>query len=145
MTLTLDRKQLELKDGTRLVLVSEHQRALPGEGGSDYKPVNVHEHLRRLTEEGKETAYRTPYTWQPGEMSAALVGAMAEVVQIPRNELPTKSWPWTLKQATYVLSHGMRYDRKKQLWYRNNFVWDADVDKCMAKIDRALARKAVKA
>ena len=144
-TATMERTTLTTDQGEKLILVSQHQRALPGEAGSDYKPVTVSEHLRRIGENGKETSYKTNYSWKLGEMGADLVNAMAHVVEIPYQELPTRDWRWTLKQATYVLSHRMRYDRKNKVWYRNSFVWDADVNKCMDKIDRVLARKAAKA
>lgn len=115
LTLTIDRTELALADGTRLTLVSEHQRALPGEGGSDYKPVNVSEHLRCIGEDGNEHRYATAWKWEDGQLSPELFEAMAKVVGITNYP---KSFKWTLKTATYVLSHGMRYHKKSRQWYR---------------------------
>ena len=143
MTLTIDRTELQLTDGTQLTLVSEHQRALPGEAGSNYKPVAVREHLRRIDETtGKENSYKTSWKWQRGEISSELIEAMADVVKLPRTSLPTKDWSWTLKQATYVLNKGMRYDRKNNVWYRSVGCWVKSIDECMAKMDRKDAKKA---
>ena len=144
MAIEKERIEFEVK-GQKLVLVHEHQRALPGEGGSDYKPVNVREHLRQIDDAtGKERAFKTGFAWEPGEMSSALILAMAEVLKIDKMKLPSKNWRWTLKEATYVLSYEMRYDRWRKVWHRGSFCWSADVNECMDKIDRRLAKKAAR-
>ena len=120
-----------------LVLVTAHNRAQAGEAGSSYKPISVREHLRHVYRDGrKATRVKTGFKWAPGELSAELVEAMAEVTNIPSSQLPPKNWAWTLKQATYVLNKEMRYDRKRGLWHKGVFTWAFDVENCMKIIDR---------
>ncbi|WP_186518907.1 hypothetical protein [Synechococcus sp. PROS-9-1] len=127
--------------GWQVVLVREHQRALPGEAGSDYKPINVCEHLREIWSDGHEKRIKVGYKWKSGEMSGDLIEAMNEVLKIRTQELPPKTWQWTLRAATYVLEHGMRYDRRNKVWHRGSFCWAYDVDRCMNMIDKRVLKK----
>ena len=86
-----------------IILVRSHQRALPGEGGSDYKPVNVREHLRQIWSDGKKNRMNMGFKWSPGEMCSELLEAMTEVqglrVYLPKDHL------WTLDEAKAILHH----------------------------------------
>ena len=128
-----------------LVLVTAHNRALAGEAGSAYKPISVREHLRQVFRDGrKATRVKTGFKWVPGELSAELVEAMAEVTNISSTQLPPKNWAWTLKQAQYVLAHEMRFDRWRQVWHRGSFCWSDNAEECMDKIDKRMAKQAAK-
>ena len=123
--------------GWKVCLVREHQRARPGEAGSDYKPVNVREHFRQIGDDGSEV--RLKWTCDVEAMSAELVESMAEVINVtgfPKNHR------WTLKQAQYVLSKGMRYSGRRW-WFPSQWgkpiCVDKDVNETMKMIDRVLA------
>ena len=98
-------------DGCKYVTVREHWRARPHEGGSEYKPVNVCKHLRCINPDG--TVSNLGWAAKSGEISAKLVEAMAQVINV--TGFP-KSHKWTLEEAEYVLSRGMRYKKGKWYW-----------------------------
>lgn len=105
--------EINLQGGSRLCLVREHWRARPGEAGSEIKPINVREHVREISAEGK--VKKLSWTCDPTEFSAELFNAMTEVIKV--TELPTKRRTWTLTEATFVLEKGLRYSKDQRQWY----------------------------
>ena len=65
-----------------LTLVSAHQRALAGEAGSDYKPISVREHLRRVFHSGDVERVDPGFKWQPGCFSLELMDEMQQVLKL---------------------------------------------------------------
>ncbi len=117
MTTATEEQVIKEEQGWKVVLVHEHQRALPGEGGSDYKPVSVREHLRQVWSDGREQRMKVGFKWKAGEMCSELLEAMAEV-QGMRPNLP-KDHLWTLDQAICVLHHGLELKEQKHFVHKN--------------------------
>ena len=91
-----------------LILVTAHSRALPGEAGSDFKPIAVREHLRRVFRDGRKAErVKLNFKWAPGCLSPELIDSMAQVTELRIPKTHIKTTTWTLEVANLVLNGGL--------------------------------------